>query len=198
MASSAQTRANRRNAKKSTGPRTTSGRRVSSKNATRHGITGKIGEGDIHAAAVSLGLGGDAGDPQSLKLAAAQLCINQINAERDRNYLSLYDWLFGDEPSHFEARLLRDISETIEDLKLDPEYLFSREYFSDEEFRLKMAGKLATPAFLKILRLSDRYLTDAPDGSLRITPQDPEFARQMEVAEKIMRRDRDVLAALAK
>lgn len=161
MASSAQLRANRSNAKKSSGPKTAGGRRVSSRNATRHGITGEIGEGDIHAAAVSLGLDGDAGDQQSLKLSAAQIRINHIRAERDRSYLSLYDWLFGDEPSHFEARLLRDISETIENFKLDPEYLFSREYFRDEEFRLKMAGRLATPAFLKMLRLSDRYLDEA-------------------------------------
>ena len=161
MASSAQLRANRRNAKKSTGPKTAGGRMTSSQNAKRHGITGEIAEGDIHAAAASLGIGGDTHNPQSLKLAASQIRINNIRAERDRGYLSLYDWLFGDEPSHFEARLLRDISETIEDFKLDPEYLFSREYFRDEEFRLKMAGRLATPAFLNLLRLSDRYLDEA-------------------------------------
>jgi hypothetical protein len=161
MASSAQLRANRHNAKKSTGPKTAGGRKNSSRNFTRHCITGKIGEGDIHAAKESLGLSGDPGDPQFLKLSAAQYRINHIRAERDRSYLSLYDWLFGDEPSHFEARLLRDISETIEDFKMDPKYLFSREYFRDEEFRLKMAGRLATPAFLNLLRLSDRYLDEA-------------------------------------
>jgi len=161
MASSAQTRANRRNAKKSTGPRTSSGRKTSSQNAKRHGITGKAEEGDIYAAAASLGLCGDAGNPQSLKLAAAQLRINQIRAERDRNYLSLYDWLFNDEPSHFEARLLRDISETIEGFKLEQGYLFSREHFRDEAFRLRMAARMSTPAFLNLLRLSDRYLDES-------------------------------------
>jgi len=161
MASSAQARANRRNAKKSTGPRAASGRKVSSKNSTRHGITGKAKESDIYREAASLGLGGDAGDPQSLKLAAAQLRINHIRAERDRSYLSLFDWLFGDEPSHFEARLLRDISDTIEEFKLEPGYLFSREHFRDEDFRLKMAARMSTPAFLNLLRLSDRYLDEA-------------------------------------
>lgn len=161
MASSAQARANRRNAKKSTGPKTACGRKASSQNAKRHGITGKAKESDIYATAASLGLGGDAGDPQSLKLAASQLRINQIHAERDRNYLSLYDWLFGDEPSHFEARLLQDISDTIEEFKLEPGYLFSREHFRDEDFRLKMAARLSTPAFLKMFRLSDRYLDEA-------------------------------------
>ena len=80
MASSAQIRANRRNAKKSTGPRTAGGRKTSSQNAKRHGITGKAKESDIYTAAASLGLGGDVGDPQSLKLAASQLRINQIHA----------------------------------------------------------------------------------------------------------------------
>ena len=161
MASSAQTRANRRNAKKSTGPKSAAGRKASSQNAKRHGITGKAKESDIYAAAASLGFCGETGDPQSLKLSAAQVRINHIRAERDRIYLSLYNWLFGDEPSHFEARLLRDISETIEDFMEDPEYLFSREHFMDEEFMLKMAGRLATPAFLNLLRLSDRYLDEA-------------------------------------
>ena len=161
MASSAQTRANRRNAEKSTGPKTAGGRLASSKNSKRHGITGKAKESDIYAAAASLGLGGDGGDLQSLKLAAAQLRINQINAERDRSYLSLYDWLFGEEPSHFEARLLRDISETIEGFKLEKGYLFSREHFRDEAFMLRMAARLSTSAFLNLFRLSDRYLDEA-------------------------------------
>ena len=161
MASSAQLRANRHNAKKSTGPKTAGGRKNSSRNSTRHGITGNIGEGDIHAAKESLGLSGDPGDPQSMKLSAAQYRINHIRAERDRSYLSLFDWLFGDEPSHFEARLLRDISDTIEEFKLEPGYLFSREHFRDEDFRLKMAARMSTPAFLKMFRLSDRYLDEA-------------------------------------
>lgn len=41
------------------------------------------------------------------------------------------------------------------------------------------------------------YLTESPDG-YRITPFDPEFARQMEVAEQVMRRRRDALRELAK
>ena len=41
------------------------------------------------------------------------------------------------------------------------------------------------------------YLTRAPDG-FRITPYDPEFDEQMRVAREIMKRDRNVLRALAK
>jgi len=42
------------------------------------------------------------------------------------------------------------------------------------------------------------YVTEAPDGSFRLTPYNPAFAHQMEIAEQIMREDRDVLRALAK
>ena len=42
------------------------------------------------------------------------------------------------------------------------------------------------------------YLTEAPDGSYRISVYDPEFARQMELAEAIMREDREILRVLAK
>jgi putative addiction module antidote len=42
------------------------------------------------------------------------------------------------------------------------------------------------------------YVTEAPDGSFRLTPYNPVFASQMEAAEQIMREDRDVLHALAK
>lgn len=42
------------------------------------------------------------------------------------------------------------------------------------------------------------YLTEAPDGSWRLTAYDPDFARQMAAYEEVMRKDRDVLRALAK
>ncbi len=41
------------------------------------------------------------------------------------------------------------------------------------------------------------FVTKAPDGSVRLTPYDPTFARQMAVAEKIMHSHRDVFRALA-
>jgi putative addiction module antidote len=42
------------------------------------------------------------------------------------------------------------------------------------------------------------YVTEAPDGSYRLTPYNPEFEQQMKLAERIMREDRDILHALAK
>jgi putative addiction module antidote len=41
------------------------------------------------------------------------------------------------------------------------------------------------------------YLTESPDG-VRVTPYNPNFARQMEAAEKIMKKRRGVLRKLAK
>ncbi len=40
------------------------------------------------------------------------------------------------------------------------------------------------------------YAIETPNG-IEITPYDPEFARQMEVAEEVMRRRRSVLRKLA-
>ncbi len=42
------------------------------------------------------------------------------------------------------------------------------------------------------------YLTEAPDGSFRITPYDPEFGTAMEAASSFMVRYRNTLRALAK
>ena len=41
-------------------------------------------------------------------------------------------------------------------------------------------------------------VTDAADGSLRVSPTKPEVARQLEVAQDIMRRYRHTLRELAK
>ena len=53
-------------------------------------------------------------------------------------------------------------------------------------------------AFLKVQKGDTLYLTEAADGSYRLTPYNPEFERQMSLAEEIMHEDRDVLRALAK
>ena len=53
---------------------------------------------------------------------------------------------------------------------------------------------------LKRLHLKDGdkiFLVEAPDGSYRITPYDPEFEKQMRLAEEGMSRYRNTLRALA-
>ena len=53
-------------------------------------------------------------------------------------------------------------------------------------------------AHLKVQKGDTVYLTEAPDGSYRLTPYNPEFERQMPLAEQIMHDDREILHALAK
>jgi putative addiction module antidote len=53
-------------------------------------------------------------------------------------------------------------------------------------------------ARLKIQKGDTVYLTEAPEGGYRLTPYNPEFERQMKLAEEIMHDDREVLRALAK
>lgn len=53
-------------------------------------------------------------------------------------------------------------------------------------------------ARLKVKKGDTVFLTEAPDGGYRLTPYNPDFARQMALAEKIMHDDREVLRALAK
>ncbi|MFL6353850.1 MAG: AbrB/MazE/SpoVT family DNA-binding domain-containing protein [Bryobacteraceae bacterium] len=51
---------------------------------------------------------------------------------------------------------------------------------------------------LKIKNGDVIYLTESPDGSYRLTPYNPQFARQMTAAESVMRRYKDALRQLAK
>ena len=53
-------------------------------------------------------------------------------------------------------------------------------------------------AHLKIRKGDTLYLTEATDDSYRLTPYNPEFERQMSLAEDIMHEDREILRALAK
>lgn len=51
-------------------------------------------------------------------------------------------------------------------------------------------------ARLRVDKGDELYVLETPDG-IRLTNYDPEFAAQIEVAERIMREDRDVLRKLA-
>jgi putative addiction module antidote len=48
-------------------------------------------------------------------------------------------------------------------------------------------------ARLKVQKGDTVYLTEAPDGGYCLTPYNPEFERQMSLAEQIMHDDREVL-----
>ena len=73
-------------------------------------------------------------------------------------------------------------------------------------FKLKVtaigssAGVILTKevqARLRVVKGDTLYLTEAPDGSYRLSGYDPDFARQMALAEALMREDRDILHVLA-
>lgn len=51
---------------------------------------------------------------------------------------------------------------------------------------------------LKVKKGDIIYLTEAPEGGYRLTPYNPDFERQMKLAEDIMHEDREILRALAK
>ena len=53
-------------------------------------------------------------------------------------------------------------------------------------------------ARLKVHKGDTLFLTEAPGGGYRLTPYDPNFERQMTLAEEIMHDDREVLRALSK
>ncbi|MBF0187084.1 MAG: AbrB/MazE/SpoVT family DNA-binding domain-containing protein [Magnetococcales bacterium] len=52
-------------------------------------------------------------------------------------------------------------------------------------------------AKLRVEKGDTLYVVETPDG-IQLTPYDPEFAKQMELAEELMRDERDVLRKLAK
>jgi putative addiction module antidote len=63
------------------------------------------------------------------------------------------------------------------------------------------AGVILTKEALAALRVEkgdSLFLTEAPGGGFRLTPYNPDFERQMQLAEKVMHEDREVLRALAK
>lgn len=49
---------------------------------------------------------------------------------------------------------------------------------------------------LRVDKGDSLYIVETPNG-IELTAYDPEFAEQMEAAEKVMRQDRDVLKRLA-
>ena len=53
-------------------------------------------------------------------------------------------------------------------------------------------------SYMHISKGDDVYFLREEPGVYRVSPFDPEFAKQMDVAEQVMREDKDVLRRLAK
>lgn len=61
------------------------------------------------------------------------------------------------------------------------------------------AGVVLPKEILRRLRVEkgdSLYVNETPNG-IELTPYDPEFAEQLEIAERVMREDRDALRKLA-
>ena len=93
--------ANKRNARKSSGPKSQEGLARLSQNATRHGATSRVSDEKIDEAIEFLRL-----DEASVrkpiakdKLAVAQAETAQIIDSRAKLFLALYDWQFSENPS---------------------------------------------------------------------------------------------------
>lgn len=156
--------ANKRNAQKSTGPKSTEGLAKSSQNATRHGATSRVPDKKIDEARELLRLDeACVRNPIARdKLAAAQAETEQIMGARANLFLALYDWQFSENPSYFEAGLLAEIDDVINDeLLSDPNYCKSVNYFRDLKFKLRMEARMMSPIFMRQLKLNDRYLDEA-------------------------------------
>lgn len=62
-------------------------------------------------------------------------------------------------------------------------------------------GIVLSKEALRVLNVEEGdslYLTEAPDGALRVTPERAGFKEKMEVADSLMRRYRNALRELAK
>lgn len=53
-------------------------------------------------------------------------------------------------------------------------------------------------AHLNLSQGDEVFVREGPDGCISLDPYDADFAKKMEMAEQIMREDRDILRVLAK
>jgi hypothetical protein len=111
MASERQTAANRRNAKKSTGPRSASGKKRSSNNAHRYGLAKPMSSADFEEQLEKLArqIAGDSDDVATLILArvAAEAQLQLSRVKQVKKALIERAMVFGrlDSPSYFRSEL---------------------------------------------------------------------------------------------
>ncbi len=95
MASHRQIEANRRNAKRSTGPKTAAGKTTSSRNALRHGLAGRGTRDDLELAplmyAIGSGLGHEIGSEAAAAVARAKRDLCRVRMLRQAMLADLPD-----------------------------------------------------------------------------------------------------------
>jgi hypothetical protein len=128
MASKRQIEANRQNARGSTGPRSSAGKRLASRNAIRHGLTVRLSGPAFERAAESLArkLAGNTDDALTLELArtAAEAELELTRVRQTRTALIERAIAFGslDAPSYFPSALaeVKWISNTLKWMEGQP------------------------------------------------------------------------------
>ena len=138
MATPAQIAANRRNALKSTGPKTGQGKRASSRNAVKHGVYAQISEAElkptVEAELVVVGL-----DPSSdmTRAGAARLAVAEVRLARARQ----------------EERALMTRGD--DDLRLQHEFdLICDTLFEDEFYEMRLSESERNQGYKHLERIA--------------------------------------------
>jgi hypothetical protein len=157
MASKRQIAANRRNARKSTGPRSTTGKRRASKNSYRHGLAASLASAERAEQVERLArmIAGDAADAITLEIArtaAAAECdlgwIRQIKVACINHLLA-----FGDSDAPQIPRKIREVMRFVKTGMLPKSVNGAAPMPAEEPARTAEAVRRALPQLLKL----DRY-----------------------------------------
>ena len=158
MTSPAQIRANRQNARRSTGPRTPLGRSTSSQNAPRHGLTAAPQAGAMlsHLRAI---LDDPSATPESalvtpLGAAAIALATAEARLDRAREHAATV-------AIRQPLQELREEIEMVADTLLDPEHRFDFDTQASGHRLLQRLTRASARADVSELRSVRRYLSEA-------------------------------------
>lgn len=158
MTSPAQIRANRQNARRSTGPRTPLGRSISSQNARRHGLTAAP-PGEAVLAHLRAILDDPSATPEAalatpLGCAALALATAEARLDRAREHAATV-------AVRQPLQELREEIEVVADALLDDEHRFDFDTQASGHRLLQRLTRASARADLNELRSARRYLSEA-------------------------------------
>lgn len=158
MTSTAQIRANRQNARRSTGPRTPLGRSASSQNARRHGLTAAP-PGEAVLAHLRAILDDPSATPEAAPVtpigaAALALATAEARLDRAREHAATV-------AIRQPQQELRDEIEMVTDTLLDDDYRFDLDTQASGHRLLQRLTRASARADVTELRSARRYLSEA-------------------------------------
>ena len=168
MATPAQIAANRRNARKSTGPKSVSGKLKSSRNSRRHGLNSKLPRGEVLAMyeeiiARKVVAEGESFDHAALRLAAAEVRLARAQLA-ERNLLAVGD----------------------DGVRMLPDLYMIQEVVMDE---IIFQGKASEDTLRQAQRLEERTLRAGARSAHRQYPRMRRYLREAELAHRAALRD---------